>query len=98
LSGDALIVATEERLLVGTEGDDNSAQVHLAAPYAEIKAVTRPDTSPSSRRREWFSRLRLAGASIPNIGDANPPMEIHGENEMIVLLLSPDHAEALFAA
>jgi hypothetical protein len=98
LSGDALIVATEQRLLVGTEADNGAAQVHLAVPYPQITAITRPDASPSARRRELFSRLRLDRASTANIGDVNPPMEIHGENEMIVLLLSPDHADELFAA
>lgn len=98
LSGDALIVATEQRLLVGTEGDDGSAEVHLAVPYPQITAVTRPDSSLSARRRELLSRSRLAGTSTPHIGDVHPPVEIRGENETIVLLLSPDHADDLFAA
>jgi hypothetical protein len=97
LSGDALIVATEQRLLVGTEGDDGSAEVHLAVSYPQITAVTRPDTSPSARSRELSSRFRLAGPSTPHIGDVHPPLEIRGENETIVLELSPDHADELFA-
>ena len=98
LSGDALIVATEQRLLVGTEGDDGSAQVHLAVSYPQITAISSPDTSPSARHLEMFSRFRPEDTSLPELADLHPVLEIRGENETIVLRLSPDHAQDLFAA
>jgi hypothetical protein len=90
LSGSALIVATEQRLLVVTEGDDGSAEVHLAVSYPQIKAVARPDTGLRARSRGWFT-------GVPNIADVNPPFEIRGENEAIVLLLRPSDAKDLLA-
>ena len=60
--------------------------------------MSRPDGSPSARRLEWLSRFRPEGTSFPNIADLHPGLEIRGENETIVLRLSPDHANELFAA
>jgi hypothetical protein len=101
LSGDALIVATEQRLLVATVDDDGSAEVHLAVSYPQINAVARPDTRLSARRRSLFSRFLkggpLVGVGLPNIADVNPPFEIRGENEAVVLLLRPSYAKDLLA-
>jgi hypothetical protein len=91
LSSNVLIVATERRLLVASGGDGRSAEVHLAAPYLQIKAVARPATGLLARRRYLFSRL-IKGRST---ADVNPPFEIRGENEAVVLLLRPSYAEQL---
>jgi hypothetical protein len=101
LSFNALIVATEQRLLVGSAGDDGSAQAHLAVSYPQIKAVARPDTGLSARRRYRLSRFLkggpLGGVGLPDIADVNPPFEIRGENEAVVLLLRPSYAKDLLA-
>jgi hypothetical protein len=95
LSGNALIVATEQRLLVATEDDDSSPEVHLAVSYPQITAIARPDTGWSARIRGWFSRNRLVGSAVPNIADVNPPFEIRGENEAVALQLRPSYAKQL---
>lgn len=101
LSFNALIVATEQRLLVATEGDDGSAEVHLAVCYPQIKAVARTGTGLGARRRSWFSRFLkggpFVGVGLLDIADVNPPLEIRGENEAVVLLLRPSYAKDLFA-
>jgi hypothetical protein len=93
LSFNALIVATERRLLVATADDNGSAHVHLAIAYPQIKAVVPPDTGLGARRGSLFSRL-IKGRST---ADVNRPFEIRGENEAVVLLLRPRYAKDLFA-
>lgn len=93
LSFNALIVATEQRLLVATEGDAGSVKVHLAVSYPQIKAIARPDIGLGARRRSLFSRL-IKGRST---ADVNPPFEIRGENEALALLLRPSYAKHLLA-
>jgi hypothetical protein len=93
LSFNALIVATEQRLLVATAGDNGSAHVHLAIAYPQIKAVVPPDTGLGARRGSLFRRL-IKGRST---ADVNPPFEIRGENEAAVLLLRPRYASDPFA-
>jgi hypothetical protein len=93
LSFNALIVATERRVLVATGRDDGSAEVCLAVSYPQIKAVARPDTGLGARRSSLFSRL-IKGRST---ADVNPPLEIRGENEVVALLLRPSYAKGLFA-
>lgn len=100
LSFSALIVATEQRMLVATEGDDGSAEVHLTVPYPQIKAIAMSDTGRlGAGRRYWFSRFLkggpFRGVGLLDIADINPPVEIRGENEVVVLLLRPSNAREL---
>jgi hypothetical protein len=83
LAKNALLIATDRRLLVGTESDDGSAHVHLLIPYRAIKGVRAPDLRGM---RGLLARLRGEG-SYP--ADTNPAIELQGDNEMIVLLLTP---------
>jgi hypothetical protein len=86
LSKNALLIATDRRLLVGTEADDGSAHVHLALPYHAIKGVRPPNLGGI---RGLLATMRGRSFPSPTLADLNPAIELHGDNEMIVLLLPP---------
>jgi hypothetical protein len=85
LSKNALLIATDRRLLVGTEADDGSAHAHLLIPFRAIKGVRPPDLHGM---RGLLATGRGRSLS-PTLADLNPAVELHGDNEMIVLLLPP---------
>jgi hypothetical protein len=98
LSKNALLIATDRRLLIGTEADkraragdrpggarEGSAHVHLLITYGAIKGVRPPDLHGM---RGLLATGRGRSFS-PTLADLNPAVELHGDNEMIVLLLAP---------
>jgi hypothetical protein len=94
LSKSALLIATDRRLLVSTEADDGSAHVHFVIPYRTIKGVRPPDLHGMRRllatrpgRRFFAVAFRQEKFASPALADLNPAVELHGDNEMIVLLL-----------
>jgi hypothetical protein len=86
LSKNALLLATDRRLLVGAEADDGSAHVHLLIPYHAIKGVRPPNLDGT---RGLLASMRGRSFPSPTLADLNPAVELHGGNEMIVLLLPP---------
>jgi hypothetical protein len=86
LSKNALLIATDRRLLVGAEADDGSPHVHLAIPYHAIKGVRTPDLHGM---RGLLATVRGRSFPSPTLADLNPAVELHGDNEMIALLLPP---------
>jgi hypothetical protein len=90
LSKNALLIATDRRLLVGAEVDDGSAHVHLLIPCRAITGVRPPDL-----RGIHGLLATMRGQSYSTLADLNPAVEVHGDNEMIVILLPPSAIEQL---
>jgi hypothetical protein len=80
------LIATDRRLLVGAEADDGSAHLHLAIPYHAIKGVRTPDLRGMGG---LLATMRGRSFPSPTLADLNPAVELHGDNELIALLLPP---------
>jgi hypothetical protein len=90
LAGNALVLATDRRLLVATEPGDGPTQLLLAIEYHQLVAVLAPSLG-------LLTRIRAAVNADSPIADLNPVLELRGENVAIVLRLPPTRARKLLA-
>jgi hypothetical protein len=87
-----VVMATDRRLLVATQADDDSGATATGDWIPTDRGRSRIQARMVGRIRATLSRMNADLAYL------NPPLEIHGVNEIVVLRPPPDRISKLLVA